>query len=258
MTSVYGREMASLESKSALVTGASSGMGEEITKAMAAAGASVAAVARNRERLDGVLEEVESAGGKAFGVIRDLTEEGAPQAIVEEAVEGLGGLDILVNVAGIMELGPISETPIESLDRQLATNLRAPFALTQAALPHLRESRGAIIFISSMAALAAFPESAAYTATKGAIDALARQLAVELAPEGIRVNAIAPGEIDTPMNTEFYAEHPEFVEEMKEFTPAGRLGNAADIALATVFLASDMARFVYGVSLPVDGGIVAR
>ena len=115
-----------------------------------------------------------------------------------------------------------------------------------------------MIFISSMAALAAFPESAAYTATKGAIDALARQLAVELAPEGIRVNSIAPGEIDTPMNTEFYAEHPEFVEEMKEFTPARRLGKATDIAPVAVFLGSDMARFVYGVTLPVDGGIVAR
>jgi glucose 1-dehydrogenase len=87
---------------------------------------------------------------------------------------------------------------------------------------------------------------------------MARQLAVELAPEGVRVNAIAPGEIDTPMNREFYAEHPEFVEYMKEFTPAGRLGNATDIALTAVFLASDMARFVCGVSLAVDGGVVAR
>jgi NAD(P)-dependent dehydrogenase (short-subunit alcohol dehydrogenase family) len=87
---------------------------------------------------------------------------------------------------------------------------------------------------------------------------MARQLAVELAPQGIRVNSIAPGEIDTPMNKEFYAENPEFVEEMKQFTPAGRLGLATDIAPAAVFLASDMARFVYGVSLPVDGGVVAR
>jgi len=255
---MYGREMASLESKSALVTGASSGMGEEITKAMAAAGASVAAVARNEERLNAVLDEVASGGGEALGLVRDLTADGAPRAVVEEAVERLGKLDILANVAGIMELGPISETRIESLDRQFETNVRAPFALTQAALPHLRESGGVIIFISSMAALAAFPESAAYTATKGAIDAMARQLAVELAPEGVRVNAIAPGEIDTPMNRDFYAQHPEFVQHMEEFTPARRLGKATDVAPAAVFLASDMARFVYGVSLPVDGGVVAR
>ena len=252
---MYGKQMASLEGKVALVTGASSGMGEEITKAMAAAGAGVVAVGRNEERLERVVAEAE---GDVYAIVRDLTEDGAAQAVVDEAVKRMGRLDILANVAGIMELGPLGETPVESLDRQFRTNVRAPFELTQAALPHLLESKGSIIFISSMAALAAFPESAAYTATKGAIDAVARQLAVELAPAGIRVNAIAPGEIDTPMNTDFYAEHPEFVEEMKEFTPAGRLGKASDIAPAAVFLASDMARFVYGVSLPVDGGIVAR
>jgi NAD(P)-dependent dehydrogenase (short-subunit alcohol dehydrogenase family) len=252
---MYGKQMASLDGKVALVTGASSGMGEEITKAMAAAGAGVVAVGRNEERLERV---VAAAGGEVVAIARDLCKEGAPQAVVDEAVGRMGKLDILANVAGIMELGPLAETPVESLDRQYRTNVRAPFELTQAALPHLREAKGAIIFISSMAALAAFPESAAYTATKGAIDAVARQLAVELAPQGIRVNAIAPGEIDTPMNTEFYAQHPEFVEEMEEFTPAGRLGKASDIAPAAVFLASDMARFVYGVSLPVDGGIVAR
>lgn len=252
---MYGKQMASLEGKVALVTGASSGMGEEITKAMAAAGARVVAVGRNQERLERV---VAAAAGDVFAIARDLTEDGAPQAVVDEAVGQMGKLDILANVAGIMELGPLAGTPVESLDRQYRTNVRAPFELTQAALPHLLQSGGAIIFISSMAALAAFPESAAYTATKGAIDAVARQLAVELAPQGVRVNAIAPGEIDTPMNTEFYAEHPEFVEEMEEFTPAGRLGRATDIAPAAVFLASDMASFVYGVSLPVDGGIVAR
>ena len=252
---MYGKQMASLEGKVALVTGASSGMGEEITKAMAAAGAAVAAVGRNEERLERVVAE---AGDDVFAIARDLTEEGAPQAVVDEVVERLGRLDILANVAGIMELGPLGETPVDSLERQFRTNVRVPFELTQAALPHLREAKGAIIFISSMAALAAFPESAAYTATKGAIEALARQLAVELAPDGIRVTSIAPGEIDTPLNTEFYAEHPEFVEEMQEFTPAGRLGKATDIAPAAVFLASDMAGFVYGVSLPVDGGIVAR
>ena len=255
---MYGKEMASLEGKGALVTGASSGMGEGITKAMAAAGAKVAAVGRNEERLGRVLAEVEAGGGQAFAIVRDLTEQGAPQAAVAEATERFGGLDILANVAGIMELGPLGETPVESLERQFRTNVRAPFELTQAALPHLREAGGTVVFVSSMAALAAFPESAAYTVTKGAIDALARQLAVELAPEGIRVNAIAPGEIDTPMNTELYAEHPEFVAEMKEFTPAGRLGEAADIASVAVFLASDMAGFVYGVSLAVDGGVVAR
>jgi len=247
-----------LNGRRALVTGASSGMGREIAIEMARAGARVAAVGRDDARLGAVVDEITGGGGEALAIRADLTEPGAPARVVERAVEHLGGLDVLANVAGIMELGPLEEVDAESLDRQYATNVRAPYELTRVALPHLRESGGAIVFISSMAALAAFPESAAYTATKGAIDAMARQLAVELAPSGVRVNAIAPGEIDTPMNTDFYAENPGFVEEMKAFTPAGRLGTAADIAPAAVFLASDAARFVYGVSLPVDGGVVAR
>jgi NAD(P)-dependent dehydrogenase (short-subunit alcohol dehydrogenase family) len=253
----YG-DPASLADKVALVTGASSGMGEEITKAMAVAGARVVAVGRDSERLGRVVAEASEGGAEVVGITRDLTDESAAEAVVEEAVERFGRLDVLANVAGIMELAPIGETPVESLERQFRTNVRVPFELTQAALPKLRESRGSVILVSSMAALAAFPESAAYTITKGAIDALGRQLAVELAPEGVRVNTIAPGEIDTPMNREFYAEHPEFVEYMEEFTPARRLGKATDIAPVAVFLASDMAGFVYGVTIPVDGGVVAR
>ena len=255
---MYDTSMISLEAKRALVTGASSGMGAETAKAMAGAGATVVAVGRNEERLGGVLAEISSAGGKASGIRRDLTEERAPASVVEEAAGRLGGLDILVNAVGIMEVGPFAEATIESLDRQYETNLRTPFAVTLAALPHLRSSKGVIIFFSSMAALASFPESTAYTATKGAIDAMSRQLAVELAPDGVRVNALAPGEIDTPMNVELYAKDPEFVEHMKEFTPAGRLGYPDDVAPVAVFLASDAARFIYGVTLAVDGGVVAR
>jgi 3-oxoacyl-[acyl-carrier protein] reductase len=250
-----GHQAPSLAGKHALITGGSSGMGEEISRQMAAAGARVTIVGRNEKRLNGVVEEIGSA---AFAIARDISEDGVADEILAAAAERHGPVSILANVAGIMELGPIEDTTADSLDRQYRTNVRAPFLLTKAALPQLRATRGVVIFISSMAALAAFPESCAYTSTKGAIDAMARQLAVELAPQGIRVNSIAPGEIDTPMNTEFYKEHPEFVEEMKEFTPAGRLGLATDIAPAAVFLASDMARFVYGVTLPVDGGVVAR
>jgi NAD(P)-dependent dehydrogenase (short-subunit alcohol dehydrogenase family) len=250
-----GHQTLSLAGKHALITGGSSGMGEEISRQMAAAGARVTIVGRSEKRLNAVVEGI---GPTAFAIARDISEDGAAEDILAAATERHGPVSILANVAGIMELAPIEETTADSLDRQYRTNVRAPFLLTKAALPQLRATHGVVIFISSMAALAAFPESCAYTSTKGAIDAMARQLAVELAPQGIRVNSIAPGEIDTPMNTEFYKEHPEFVEEMKEFTPAGRLGLATDIAPAAVFLASDMARFVYGVTLPVDGGVVAR
>jgi len=247
-----------LMSKSALVTGASSGIGEEVAKAMAAAGAQVAICGRDPDRLEGVRKAIEESGGTAFPIAGDLTDDGAPALTVAGAVEDAGSLDVLANVAGIMELATLEETSAESLDRQYEANVKAPYLLTQAALPHLRKSRGAIIFISSMAALAAFPESSAYSATKGAIDTLSRQLAVELAPDGVRVNAIAPGEIDTPMNAEYYKQRPGFVKEVEELTPAGRLGVPADIASVAVFLASEAARFVYGVTIAVDGGLLAR
>jgi NAD(P)-dependent dehydrogenase (short-subunit alcohol dehydrogenase family) len=249
----------SLGSRKALVTGGSSGIGEEIGRQMAAAGASVALVGRNEERLGRVVKGIEEDGGTAHAIVADLTDQGAPDRVVKEAVDRLDGLDILANVAGIFETGPMDSTTMESYDRQFALNVRAHFFVTKAALPRLRESSHAVvIFISSMAALAAFPQAAAYSATKGAIESLGRALSVELAPLGIRVNVIAPGEINTPMNVDFYAENPQFVKDMETWTPAGRLGTAADIAPAAVFLASDAARFIYGVSLSVDGGVVAR
>lgn len=248
-----------LSAKAALITGASSGMGEETALQMAGAGASVCLVARHEGRLRRVAGEIRSRGGSAHPIVRDLTEPGAAHDVVRESVQEMGTVDILVNVAGIFEPGPFEVTTTESLTRQYETNLLAPFILTQAALPHLSaRGNGVVIFVSSMAALAGFSEVAAYSASKGAIEALGRSLAVELAPKGVRVNVIAPGEIDTPMNEDYYRDHPEVVKEMSAFTPAGRLGVAADIAPVAVFLASDAARFVYGTSIPVDGGVVAR
>jgi NAD(P)-dependent dehydrogenase (short-subunit alcohol dehydrogenase family) len=262
MNQTIGRSQMSTEGmlsgKSALVTGASSGIGAAIATEMAGAGAQVAISGRDERRLTATADAIEQAGSTAVVIAGDLTSDDGPARTVAQAAEAMGGLDVMANVAGVMELAPIEETPIEALDRQYVANLRVPYLLTQAALPHLRQSRGAMIFISSMAALAAFPDSSAYSATKGAIDSLSRQLAVELAEDGIRINAIAPGEIDTPMNAEYYAENPEFVDEVKRFTPAGRLGTPDDIAPAAVFLASDAARFIYGVTLAVDGGQLAR
>lgn len=250
---------ASLRSKAALVTGGSSGMGEEIARQMAAAGAAVTLVGRNSDRLDWVVQSIRKGGGSAHAIVQDLTEPGAADRVVDAAVSAMGSLSILVNTAGIFETGPFESAPLETLDRQMAINVRAAFALTQAALPHLRRSGNAsILFVSSMAAHAAFPESAAYSATKGAVEAMARQLAVELAPLGVRVNTIAPGEIDTPMNADFYRENPGFVAEMSRGIPVGRIGLASDVAPAAVFLASDAAGFVCGASLPVDGGYLAK
>ena len=247
-----------LTGKSVLITGASSGMGEEAARALAAAGAEVTIVGRNEERLEANRKTIDEAGGTAHAVVQDLTEDGGPARIVDEAVKAMGGIDVLVNVAGIMELGSFQDHTPEMFDRMFGTNVRAPFLVTQAALPHLKKSSGALIFFSSIAAHMAFPDSTVYSATKGAIEGLVRQLTVELGPQGIRVNAVSPGEIVTPMNDDFYEQYPEFMDEAKDFTPAGRLGYPDDVAPTIVYLASDAAKFVYGVSIVIDGGQVAR
>jgi NAD(P)-dependent dehydrogenase (short-subunit alcohol dehydrogenase family) len=245
-----------LTSKVALVTGGSSGIGAEVGRAMAAAGAHVVLVGRNGVRLSEVADSIRATGGVAHTVVRDLDEDDAAAAIVAQTLAAAGGVDILVHVAGRFELGPVNEIGVDSLDRQYRTNVRAPYSLTLAARPYLGGG-GVIVFISSIAAHVGFPGAAAYCASKGAIAALVPALAGELAPEGIRVNAIAPGEIDTPMNADYYKANPEYLPAVIQETPARRVGKPADIAASAVFLATDAASFIHGVTLVVDGGLTA-
>jgi NAD(P)-dependent dehydrogenase (short-subunit alcohol dehydrogenase family) len=242
-----------LAGKVAVVTGASSGIGRAIASAMAGAGADVVLVGRDRGRLDDCCRPL---GASAVSVAVDLTDDAAPRQVVDTALERFGSLDVVVHSAGIFEPRPFLESSLESFDRQMNLNVRAPFALTQAAVPHLRGG-GVVIFISSIAGHAAFPNSAAYCATKGAVELMTRALAVELAPEGIRVNALAPGNIRTPMN-ERLLESAEYEASMVERTPFGRVGVVEDIAPVAVFMASDAARYVHGTSLLVDGGWAAQ
>jgi NAD(P)-dependent dehydrogenase (short-subunit alcohol dehydrogenase family) len=244
---------AELVNKTAVVTGASSGIGSAIANAFADAGANVVLTGRDAQRLE---QSCARCGERAVHVAVDLTADGAPQEVVDAATGRFGSLDIVVHSAGIFEPRPFAESSLESFDRQMQLNVRAPFALTQAALPHLRGG-GVVIFISSIAGHAAFPNSAAYCATKGAVELMTRALAVELAPEDIRINALAPGNIRTPMNEDLLAS-PEYEASMVERTPYGRVGVVEDIAPVAVFLASDAARYVHGTSLPVDGGWAAQ
>ena len=238
-----------LDGKTAIVTGSSSGIGAAIVEAIAQAGANVVLVGRDAGRLADVAA---LCGERHATVVADVTADNAPARIVEGALDAFGGIDVIVHSAGVFAPNPFPESPVESLDEQWLVNVRAPYAITHAAQEHLRAG-ASVIFVSSIAGHIGFPNSAAYCATKGAIEQLAKSLAVELAPRGVRVNAIAPGNIHSPMNERFFRS-PEYERAMIERTPAGRVGVVEDIAPTVVFLASEAARYVYGVSLLVDGG----
>ena len=246
----------SLEGKVAVVTGASSGIGAGIAEAMAAAGAAIAVVGRYEAPLNDVGGRSRAAGGRAHVIACDVVAPNAPERIVDGTVAALGALNILVNNAGIFEPLPFLDTSLESFDRQLNTNVRAPFAITQRAIAHLRGG-GVVINMTSIAAIVGFPGASAYCATKGALEVMTKALSAEFAAEGIRFCSIAPGNIHTPMNDHLF-ESREYTQAMLAATPAGRIGEVEDIANVAVFLASKAADYVHGASLLVDGGWCAQ
>jgi NAD(P)-dependent dehydrogenase (short-subunit alcohol dehydrogenase family) len=247
-----------LDQKTALVTGATSGIGVGIAKALGEAGATVVLVGRDQARLAEVTNDVTSAtAARAHGIAIDICEDGAPERLVREAVELTGRLDALVHCAGVFWPQTFAQTTLDELDGQWRTNLRAPFLLTQAALPQLIEYSGRVVFVSSMLGSAGNANCAAYAASKGGVEQLTRALAVELASVGVRVNCVAPGAIETPMNAS-YREDQAFYEHFRTFAPAQRWGRVDDIAPVVTFLVSDAADFMHGAIVPVDGGWVAQ
>jgi len=245
-----------LRARVALVTGASSGIGAEVAMAMAASDAEVVMVGRHAVRLAAVADSIRAAGGIAHTILRDLDDDDAGATIADEAISVADTVDILVHVAGRFETALVGDAGVESLDRQYRTNVRAPYSLTLALLPQLRDG-GVVVFISSIAARIGFVGASAYCASKGAIAALVPALAGELGPQGIRVNAIAPGEIDTPMTSGYYEENPAYLPGIIAMTPARRVGTPRDVAGSAVFLASDAASFIHGTTLVVDGGLIS-
>jgi NAD(P)-dependent dehydrogenase (short-subunit alcohol dehydrogenase family) len=242
----------SLEGRTAIVTGASRGIGEAIACALDGAGARVALVARDRAALEAVAGRL---ANNPLVMAADLADPAVPASLVADAREALGGIDVLVNNAALAARAPTEELDAALVDRLYAVNVRAPLLLIAALVPSMvQRGSGAIIGISSGSAVVGTPRRAAYAATKGAIDAATRSLAIELGPHGIRVNSVAPGVVDTHMWARNKA-IPGVVEEIEALTPLRRWATPADIADVVVFLASDAARFVTGETVCVDGGL---
>jgi NAD(P)-dependent dehydrogenase (short-subunit alcohol dehydrogenase family) len=240
-----------------IVTGASSGIGRAAALRFGRDGASVLVVGRSEPELAEVAAAVEREGGKSAALVADVTAADAPARIVAAALEHLGGVTTVVNAAGIIASGSVETTNDEQWDAMLDVNLRAPFRLMRAATPPLSESRGSIVNVSSVTGLRAFPGVLAYCVSKAGVDQLTRCAALELAPKGVRVNAVNPGVVVSNlhrrggMNEESYAA---FLEHSKKTHPIGRPGEPTEIADLIFFLASDQAGWITGETISIDGG----
>ncbi|KAH8407805.1 hypothetical protein KR215_001611 [Drosophila sulfurigaster] len=250
--------MPSFKDKVIIVTGASSGIGAATAVHLSSLGGQLVIVGRNVAKLKETADNILAAGGSAaLQLEADMNKESDVEQIVAATIKQFGKLDVLVNNAGIIELGSIENTSVEQYDRLMNTNVRAVYQLSILATPELIKTKGNIVNISSVNGIRSFPGVLAYNISKAAIDQFTRCAALELAPKGVRVNAVNPGVIITELqkrgglNDEAYAK---FVERAKETHALGRPGEAREVAAAIAFLASDEASFSTGISLPVDGG----
>lgn len=247
-----------LEGKVAIVTGAGTGIGEAIAKRFAREGARLVLVGREGDPVAEVAREIESSGGKAIALVADMGEEDGAAVAVRTATETYGALHVLAANHGVYpELGGILETTLPAFESLYRNNILGQYLITKAAWPELTKTRGNVVFAGSEAGITGEGKIAPYAGSKGWIMAFMRSLAIEGTAVGIRVNAVAPGPIDTQMTSVSEGiTTPEFSEEIESGTPMGRRGTPEEVANAYLFLASDEASYVTGLSLSVDGGSV--
>ena len=253
--------MGILDGKRAIVTGAASGIGRATAVLLAREGAAVVATDLDEAGVGAVVAAIAAEGGRAAGVRCDVSVEADCRRLVEAVVSGFGGLDIVVNCAGIIRRTSVVDTTEEEWDRVMAVNVKAVFLLGKYAIPEMvRGGGGAVVNIGSGWGLKGGPLAASYCASKGAVVNLTRAMAIDHGPQGIRVNCVCPGDTDTPL---LRSEAQQLGEDVTAFLassaerPIRRLGTPEDTARAVLFLASDAASWVTGTTLVVDGGGLA-
>ncbi|MDX1417005.1 MAG: SDR family oxidoreductase [Candidatus Promineifilaceae bacterium] len=248
-----------LSNKVALVTGSAGGIGRGIAIKFAQAGAKVGVLDLTADAGQGVVEEIESLGGSALALGADISQEEEVDAAVAKLRNAFGPINVLVNNAAVMPSGRLHETSPEAFERCLQVNLRGTYLMCRAVIPEMLERHdGSIIHMASVTAILGLPGIAAYSATKGALVALARAMSTDYARHGIRVNAVSPGTIDSPMLHDFIANQsdPDYYRRaFDEMHPIGRVGTIDEVANVFVFLASDESSFVTGANYEVDGGL---
>lgn len=247
-----------LKNKVALISGATSGMGQGIARLFAQEGAAVVVSGRNQERGHQTVAGIKEAGGKATFIPADVSNIDDVAQLVQKTVDTYGPFNILVPNAGILGLGSATEVSLETWHQAIGTNLNGVFYLCRLAIPEMiKAGGGAIVINASIAGFKAFPNHAAYCASKGALIPLTKNLAMDYAGHNIRVNCLCPGPVDTPLiwDSAQAFENPEtVVQEVGESTLIGRLGTPTDVAKAALFLACEDSSWITGVALTIDGG----
>lgn len=248
--------MSRLAGKVALITGGNAGIGEAVAKRFAREGASVVITGRRQDELDRVATDIRASRGIVLAVAGSVTDESHARSVVEQTVRHFERLDILINNAGIGAFGHrIHETDDETWARVLDVNLTGVFRMTRAVVPTmLAQGRGSIVNISSIASLVGIPLLPAYAASKGALDALTRSIAIDYAKDGIRCNVVNPGLVATPMAAPLM-NNPEQLDPILSHYPIRRPGQPEEVASMVLYLASDEAAWVTGGTFPIDGGM---
>ena len=247
----------SFAGKAVIVTGATSGIGRAVVHRFAKSGAGVIAIGRNESALTAVSEEIADAGGTPIIIEADVTNTEVAERALTRTISEMGRLDVLVNAAGHISAGTIEDTSLAAWDAMMNVNLRAAFHLMQLAAPHLIQTKGSIVNVSSVTGLRSFPGVLAYCVSKAGLDQLTRCAALELAPKGVRVNAVNPGVVVTEihkrggMNNDAYEK---FLEHSKTTHPLGRVGSPSEIAELIFYLASESASWITGATYSIDGG----